>query len=261
MTTTTPARSGYDAPEAWAAGPAMFYDRLAGWLVGLAPDPPDGRRVLDLGAGTGAASRAWAAAGARPVETDLSLPMLAHRRAVRPPAVCADAVALPFAAGSFDAVAAAFSLSHVPDVERAVAECARVLAPGGTLLASSFTRRRENPAKPQVDAVLRAAGWEPPSWYVTLKETAEGRLADPLALLDLADGFASARVVVERVDTGIRSPAELVRWRFGMPSCTSFLAALEPGERAELFAAAVAAVTTTAEPLRPEVAALIARAG
>jgi SAM-dependent methyltransferase len=249
----------YDAPAAWADGPAHVYDRMAEWLVNLVPLA--GHRVLDLGAGTGAASQACVATGAQPVACDLSLPMLAHRRRERPPAVCADATALPFAAASFDAVIAAFSLSHVTAIEAALTECARVLVPGGVLLASAFTLRREHPAKGLVDEVLRSAGWAPPAWYAALKGGLEERLADPSQLLDLAAtaGFRTARVVVERVDTGIGSADALVRWRFGMPNCTAFLAACSPATRAGLFADAVEAVTPVAEPLRPQVAALIAR--
>lgn len=248
----------YDAPDAWADGPGRGYDRLASWLVGLAPAPLTGKRVLDLGAGTGAASRACAALGARPVATDLSLAMLAHARHTRPPAVCADAVALPFAPASVDAVVAAFSLTHIPDLTRAVAECARVLVPGGALVGCGFTARFQHPAKALIEQVLRAAGWEPPAWYLQLKQTAEEQFAEPFAVLDLAAGFGSARAVVERVDTGLRTPEDLVRWRLGMPTCAGFLAALTPAERADLFAEALRAVTPHAEPLRPEVVALVA---
>jgi SAM-dependent methyltransferase len=127
---------------------------------------------------------------------DLSLPMLTHDRSARPPSACADATALPFRAGTFGAVVAGFSLTHVPDVDRAVSECARVLAPGRALLASAFTRRYPNPAQAAVEAVLAAAGWEPPSWYLTMKGGTDTVLTDPLRLLDLASGFTSARVSV-----------------------------------------------------------------
>jgi SAM-dependent methyltransferase len=46
-----------------------------------------------------------------------------------------DAQALPFADGSFDAALAAWMLYHVPDLDRALAELARVLRPGGRLVA------------------------------------------------------------------------------------------------------------------------------
>ncbi len=51
------------------------------------------------------------------------------------PGVCADAVLLPFVTGSFDLVFAQNTLLWVPDTTAAVAEAARVLAPGGALVA------------------------------------------------------------------------------------------------------------------------------
>jgi ubiquinone/menaquinone biosynthesis C-methylase UbiE len=47
----------------------------------------------------------------------------------------ADAQALPFGDAVFDAVVAAWMLYHVPDLERALAECERILRPGGTFVA------------------------------------------------------------------------------------------------------------------------------
>jgi SAM-dependent methyltransferase len=52
----------------------------------------------------------------------------------------ADVQALPFADGEFDCVVAAWMLYHVPDLERGIAEIARVLAPGGTLVAVTNSR-------------------------------------------------------------------------------------------------------------------------
>jgi ubiquinone/menaquinone biosynthesis C-methylase UbiE len=48
-----------------------------------------------------------------------------------------DIQALPFADGEFDAVVANFMLYHVPDVQRGLAEVARVLRPGGRLVAAT----------------------------------------------------------------------------------------------------------------------------
>jgi 2-polyprenyl-6-hydroxyphenyl methylase/3-demethylubiquinone-9 3-methyltransferase len=47
---------------------------------------------------------------------------------------------LPFAAGSFDAVVAADVLEHLPDLPAAVAELARVLAPGGSFVFDTVNR-------------------------------------------------------------------------------------------------------------------------
>lgn len=95
-----------------------------------------GRRVLDLGAGTGHYA-AWARVhGARvSVALDLTPEMLA--RAPRP-AVVADATRLPFRAGCFDVVVGALVLSFVKDRGRLLREAARVLCPGGVLVLSDM---------------------------------------------------------------------------------------------------------------------------
>jgi len=49
----------------------------------------------------------------------------------------ADAQDLPFEDGSFDLVVANWVLYHLPDVDRGIAEVARVLTPEGTLIAAS----------------------------------------------------------------------------------------------------------------------------
>src|SRR5687767_7852362 len=109
---------------AWQVGPGRVYDRLAEVLVDLSPVPLAGRLVLDVGAGTGAASRAIARAGGRPVAVDLALGMLAVDRRRRPPGAVADGRRLPLATDSCGAVVAAFSFNHVPDPQRAFGEAA-----------------------------------------------------------------------------------------------------------------------------------------
>lgn len=96
-----------------------------------------GRRVLEVGAGAGQCSRWLAAQGARPVALDLSHRQLQHALRIgggRPgfPLVEADAAALPFAAGSFDAACSAFgALPFVADPVQVLREVRRVLKPGG----------------------------------------------------------------------------------------------------------------------------------
>jgi SAM-dependent methyltransferase len=82
--------------------------------------------VLELGAGRGWASRALARDGHRVVATDLQ-PFRGG--------VAAAAEELPFGDCSFDCVFCFATLRHVPDWERALAEAARVLRPGGRFLA------------------------------------------------------------------------------------------------------------------------------
>ena len=98
----------------------------------------DPRRLLEVGCGLGELS-AWAArrTGAEVVAVDSSPRMvaLAARRGVR--AVEADVRALPFGDAAFDCVVANFVLYHVPDVDEALAEIARVLERGGRLIAAT----------------------------------------------------------------------------------------------------------------------------
>jgi len=119
-----------------------------------------GRLVLDAGCGGGLVARELAAAGATVVGLDRSLGSLGvARRAVarggsgdprgvprwdgtmgafRPTQGRLER--LPFADGAFDVVVAADVLEHVPDLPAAVAELARVLAPGGRLVFDTINR-------------------------------------------------------------------------------------------------------------------------
>jgi SAM-dependent methyltransferase len=97
------------------------------------------RRVLELGCGTG---RLLAKIHA-PVRVgvDISPAMLARARQRGLAVVAADAEALPFADGSFDAILAPRGLFRYLDYERGFRECARVLAPGGRLAVHQYAAR------------------------------------------------------------------------------------------------------------------------
>jgi ubiquinone/menaquinone biosynthesis C-methylase UbiE len=107
-----------------------------------------GDRLLDVGCGTGAAVRAAAAVARRAVGVDLSPAMIARGRELAAGLANvelreADAEALPFDAGSFTAVLCTTSLHHYAHAERAAAEMARVLEPGGRIVvADPVTDRR-----------------------------------------------------------------------------------------------------------------------
>ena len=98
---------------------------VAAYAAGAALLPAEGR-VLDLGCGVG---HSFALLAPREtVGVDLDPDALAGQARET---VVADMRALPFADASFASVLAVQSIEHVPDPERALAEVARVLAPGG----------------------------------------------------------------------------------------------------------------------------------
>jgi SAM-dependent methyltransferase len=219
-----------------------MYRGLARALLASPGVPVAGRRVLDLGAGTGVAGQAALAAGARSVvSADLSVGMLRHCPARANP-VAADATALPFRDGCFDLVVAAFSLSHLPDLMAGLTEARRV-APG--LAASSFAPGWTHPAKAAVDEALRTFGYRPPAWYVTFKRDTEPRAGDPAALAAaaVAAGFAGVRVRTITVATGLSAPAQLAGWRLGMAHIAPFMRSLDAARQAAVRNAAEFALT------------------
>jgi SAM-dependent methyltransferase len=100
------------------------------------------RRVLEVGGGQGElAERIVRELGATLTFVDQSERMVDLARARGLDAHVGDVQELPFEDGAFDTVVAAWMLYHVPDVDRALAEIARVLAPGGALFAVTNSER------------------------------------------------------------------------------------------------------------------------
>jgi demethylmenaquinone methyltransferase / 2-methoxy-6-polyprenyl-1,4-benzoquinol methylase len=98
-----------------------------------------GHKVLDLAAGTAVSTVELARDGAWCLAADFSLGMLrsgAHRPV---PKVAADALHLPFADATFDAVTISFGLRNVVDPVAGLAEMARVTRPGGRLVVCEFS--------------------------------------------------------------------------------------------------------------------------
>ncbi|MEJ1963797.1 MAG: class I SAM-dependent methyltransferase [Gammaproteobacteria bacterium] len=107
--------------------------------------------VLEIAAGTGVLTRRLASAlpdTVSIVATDLNQPMLDRaiaigtRRAVN--WRLADALSLPFADSSFDAVVCQFGVMFFPDRPRGYSEARRVLKPGGLFLFNVWDRIEEN---------------------------------------------------------------------------------------------------------------------
>ena len=120
---------------------SLGQDRAWRRLTVEAVRPRAGQLILDLAAGTGTSSEPFADAGAMVIPTDLSLGMLRVGRQRRPELsfVAADALRLPFADASFDAVAISFGLRNVEDPSASLREMRRVTRVGGTLVVCEFS--------------------------------------------------------------------------------------------------------------------------
>jgi demethylmenaquinone methyltransferase / 2-methoxy-6-polyprenyl-1,4-benzoquinol methylase len=130
-----------------SAGMHRGWKRFTVEVSGVRP----GARVLDLAGGTGDLARLFAArAGPEGcvVHTDINGAMLGAGRdrlldaGIVLPTVQCNAEALPFRDRSFDCVSIGFGLRNVTHKDRALAEMARVLVPGGLALVLEFSRIR-----------------------------------------------------------------------------------------------------------------------
>jgi ubiquinone/menaquinone biosynthesis C-methylase UbiE len=146
-----------DAPELAAPLEAPEYDLTQGYdlwsetydqplrlfpiehpTMRLLLDPLSPSLVLDAACGTGRYSAYLAECGHRVIGVDRSPAMLAKARAKLPESDFreGDLEALPVESGSVDAAVCALALVHLPEVDRAIAELARVVRPGGRVIIS-----------------------------------------------------------------------------------------------------------------------------
>ena len=153
-------------------GPVIFQDYaddLADRCRSLAPQD-----VLELAAGTGIVSqrlRSKLPPGCKLTVTDLNEPMLELAKAKLPDTTNlafqpADAMALPYADGSFDLIACQFGVMFFPDKAAAFREAARVLRPGGHYVFNVWAPMAKNPFAEIADTeAARFFPEDPPGFY------------------------------------------------------------------------------------------------
>jgi demethylmenaquinone methyltransferase/2-methoxy-6-polyprenyl-1,4-benzoquinol methylase len=131
--------------------------RLWRGIVAKAVDPKSGQSVLDMAAGTGSSTAAFARPGVRLVAGDFSEGMIAEGRKRHPEIefVFADATKLPFKAQEFDATTISFGLRNVVDVEAALSEMFRVTKPGGRIVICEFSKVTNPVLRPFYNFYLR----------------------------------------------------------------------------------------------------------
>lgn len=99
------------------------------------------QRALDVGCGEGRLCRALQGRGIETVGIDPTETLIQRAKALNPSGQyqLARAETLPFEPDSFDLVVTYLSLIDIPDFQTAIKEMARVLQPGGALLAANLT--------------------------------------------------------------------------------------------------------------------------
>jgi len=205
---TTPAsRETFDAFEAqgWEQA-ATAYERFFGRVTDRLIEPildssgvGHGTRILDVACGPGNLTARAAARGAYPVGVDVADAMLARARANHPGIDFrrGDAHSLPFPASTFDVVVASFAILHLSEPERAAAEMARVLVPGGKIALTVWDAPERARLFGWVNEALALAGVGPPS------DIPAGppffRFADEQELRALLDGGGFEKPIVEDI--------------------------------------------------------------
>ena len=133
---------------AWASGDYARIGttlQIVGESLAEAMDVRPGASVLDVAAGNGNATLAFARRWCRVVSTDYVDTLLARGRARAEAEALevefriADAEQLPFADGQFDAVVSTFGVMFTPNQVKAAGELARVCSPGGKIGMANWT--------------------------------------------------------------------------------------------------------------------------
>ncbi len=183
-------RAGFDRAAAGYDRVAVLQREVGGRLLDrldlLREFQP--RRILDLGAGTGQATEALARRyrGAQVTALDWSEAMLARVRRRgpwrrRPHRVCGDLERLPLADGSADLLFSNLALQWCAAPDAVFREFRRVLAPGGTLL---FTTFGPDTLRELREAWARADGYEHVNRFLDLHDIGDAlvraRLAEPV---------------------------------------------------------------------------------
>ena len=204
-------------------GPMIFEDYAKDMARRLAVKP--GERVLELACGTGIVTQEilrTLPAGASLVATDLNEAMIAVARPTlgadpRVALSVADACALPFGDGSFDAMACQSGLMFVPDKVKALQEARRVLKPGGRYVFNVWDALEHNPISKAVHETLGALyPADPPMFLAKMPFGWSGRAE--IERVCRAGGFATVTLETVGFPCVAASAADAARaWIDGTP--------------------------------------------
>jgi SAM-dependent methyltransferase len=198
------ARIAYDDPQAaaFAATRELPDDGLDAWRAAVGPYLAGGRRLVDVGAGTGAWSRAFTAwYGLDVVAVEPSAAMRAH--CGHPALIAGTATSLPLRPSTMDAAWLSTVVHHLPagDLDIAARELRRVVRPGGPVLIRS--------AFPGGAAGISLFGWFPEAGAVLSTYPSIERVT--AAFADAGFELAAHERVPQRSAPSIRAAAATLR--------------------------------------------------
>ncbi len=128
---------GYEAHRG-GRDPGGYHDLLDELEADFVARWGTGRELLEVGCGTGLVLERLARFASHAKGIDLSPGMLEKARERQLDVVEGSATELPFADASFDVTCSFKVLAHVPDIDRALSEMARVTRPGGHIIAEFY---------------------------------------------------------------------------------------------------------------------------
>ncbi|MEM9656107.1 MAG: class I SAM-dependent methyltransferase [Actinomycetota bacterium] len=179
----------------------------------------DRTRIVDIGTGEGQIARALTESGASVVGVDPVAGQIAEAAARGGPVryLRSGAAGLPFADGSFDGAVACLVFEHIDQVDQAINEVSRVLAPGGRFLLLLNHPLLQTPGSGWIDDQLI----DPPEQYwrigpylpeaATIEEVQKGVFIRFIhrPLSRYVNALAAAGLVIERLDEPAPPPGFL----------------------------------------------------
>jgi SAM-dependent methyltransferase len=189
-------------------------------------------QLIDVATGPGALAAAAANRAAQAVGVDLSPRMVELARRLHPGVEFREGEVehLPFADHTFDALVCGFGLGHFPRPEAAVAECVRVLKPGGRIALSWW----DDPARQRIQGIFRETIAElavalPPELPQAHNSY---RFSNTQEFVRLLSGAGLVEVAVVEHAASHSVPDVETLWRGGLGSCVLTGAAIRHQDEA-----------------------------
>jgi len=164
---------GYDLWAEYYDKTLSFLNSLEGNELNLILSCVEGKKVLDLGCGTGRGIKHlydFKAADVYGVDVSKKMLEIAKKKFKKANFILADAENLPFEDESFDVVTALFLIVHVGDLKKTFEEAYRVLKNGGFFILSNINQRKPPKLKIYNDEVIIESFYHMPKHVISALE-------------------------------------------------------------------------------------------